>query len=432
VFVRLLSALKRALDFLFALALLLLLSPIFLVACILLWARGAVLERTPKLGRWCEPFQELSFATRGYAVGTVLQRLRLAGLPRLFNILRGDMSFIGPRAAAPEELSPRERAVRKRYDVRPGLICLWWIRRRTNIAYDTELAADAEYVDTQSVWGDIGIALRAIPAVLYGEGVATAPDLVTILGIPINNMTMSEAVQQIIRRVVAPPALDDSAPAHVCFVNADCANIACRDQEYFAILQNAAFTFADGIGVKLAGKLLGQAIKQNVNGTDMFPRLCEALSGTGKGMFLLGARPGVAEAVRRWVNEHHPQADVRGCHHGYFTPDEEEAVIKQIADSGAQMLIVAMGVPRQEKWINQHLGKTGARVGIGVGGLFDFYSGRIPRAPMWMREIGLEWLYRFWQEPGRMWKRYFVGNAVFLFRVVRERFRRRSALPARQ
>ncbi len=93
----------------------------------------------------------------------------------------------------------------------------------------------------------------------------------------------------------------------------------------------------------------------------------------------------------------------------------------QVRDSGADLLLVALGAPRQDLWIKKNIASTGARVAMGVGGLFDFYSGRIPRAPLWMREIGMEWFYRFTQEPGRLWKRYFVGNAVFLYRVIKER-----------
>lgn len=410
---------KRALDFFFALALLLMLSPILILCVLLLRARGPALVRTPRVGRWCQTFAEYSLATSDDTVGRLVAKLHLYRLPVLLNILKGDMSFIGPRPVSPGDLSPRERATRRRYDVRPGLICLWWIRRRANIDYGTEAEADREYVDTQSLWGDVGIALRAIPAILYGEGVATAPDLVTILGIPINNLTMTEAVEAIMKR------LDEDGPSQVCFVNADCANIAYRHQEYHAVLRKADLTLADGIGLKLAGKLLAQEIKQNVNGTDLFPRLCEALSGTGYGMFLLGARPGVADKVRDWVAEHYPGVIVSGCHHGYFSSEEENEVIQQIANSGAAILLVAFGAPRQDLWISQHLAETGVKVALGVGGLFDFYSGRIPRAPLWMREMGMEWLYRFIQEPGRLWKRYFVGNAIFLWRVMKEKRRDR-------
>ena len=152
-----------------------------------------------------------------------------------------------------------------------------------------------EYVESQTVRGDLGIALRAIPALFYGEGVAISQDVVSILDISIHNMTMSDALEWIVER-----AAGDS-PGQVCFVNADCANMVYRNRDYQAMLHESELVLADGIGMKLAGKLLGCEIRQNVNGTDLFPRLCESLSGTGAGIFLLGAGPGVAEKVRDWI-----------------------------------------------------------------------------------------------------------------------------------
>jgi len=412
--VQLLSGAKRLVDFLLSLFLLLILWPILVLSyCI----PGTTLKRIPRVGRWCITFNEFSFETSGRFMGRILTGLCLTRLPVLINILKGDISFVGPRAVSPGDLSPREKVARKRYNVRPGLISLWWIRRRANIDYTTEVEVDGEYVETQSVWGDLGIALRAIPAVLYGEGVATAPDLIKILGIPINNVTMSEAIETIMEW------LNGDDRSQVCFVNADCANIAYRNKAYLEVLRTARFSLADGIGLKLAGKLLAREIKQNVNGTDLFPLLCEALSGTGKGLFLLGARPEVPEYVRDWIKKNYPGVIVSGCHHGYFSPEKEPVVIDQIAKSGADLLLVAFGAPRQDTWINDHLEETGVKVAMGVGGLFDFYSGKTARAPLWVREMGMEWLYRFTQEPGRLWKRYFVGNGVFLYRVMLEKIR---------
>jgi N-acetylglucosaminyldiphosphoundecaprenol N-acetyl-beta-D-mannosaminyltransferase len=230
-------------------------------------------------------------------------------------------------------------------------------------------------------------------------------------------MTMSDALEWIVARCRG------ESPSHLCFVNADCANLACRNPEYREVLNRGDLVLADGIGMKLAGKLLGSEIRQNVNGTDMFPRMCESLAGTGLGIYLLGARPGVAAAVAEWVGSHYPATEVSGFRDGYFKPEEEPEVIRGIAASGASVLLVAFGAPRQDVWIRRNLQATGVKVAMGVGGLFDFYSGRIPRAPVWMREIGAEWLYRFIQEPRRMWRRYFVGNAVFLWRVARRRKR---------
>jgi len=350
---------------------------------------------------------------------------RLQRLPFLINILAEDMSFIGPRLVSPGELSPRERTVRRRYSARPGLLCLWWIRRRANIAYSSESESDAEYIETHTLRGDLGITLRAIPAVLYGEGLTTAPDTVRLLGLTMHNMAMSEAVDTIVEQLDRPRVqLDGPRAEHICFINPHCANLACQEPAYRAILTRARYILANGIGMKIAGKLIGQAIKQNVNGTDLFPRLCERLAGTSHGIFLLGGHPGVPERVSDWIAAHHPGVTVRGCQHGYFSEEEQQEVIERIADSGARLLLVGFGVPRQEEWIDrnlQRLDQTGVAVAMGVGGLFDFYSGRIPRAPQWLREIGEEWLYRLYQEPRRMWKRYIVGNVVFLFRVCRYR-----------
>ncbi len=327
------------------------------------------------------------------------------------------MSFIGPRPVSPGEVSSSDRLAWKRFDIRPGFFCLWWIRSRANIGYGTEAVADSEYIDSQTFLGDLGIALRAIPASLYGQGAALAPDRVDLLGIPINNLSMEEAIESIIQKAYG------TMPSQVCFVNADCANIACHDAPYEKILRSCGFVLADGIGVKLAGKILNRNIRQNVNGTDMLPPLCAALEREEIGVYLLGGKPGVAADVARWMSKEFPGLPIRGHRHGYFPERELNAVLSDIKASGARILLVAFGVPMQEKWIQDHLNETGAMLAMGVGGLFDFYSGRIPRAPSWMREIGMEWLFRFWQEPRRMWRRYFVGNLLFLGRVLRDRSR---------
>lgn len=417
-FVQSIAATRRALDIILAFALFRLFYPIIILVFLALKVRGSATRRTPRVGRYCECFDELSFVLPDNWVGRLFSKLKIDRLPVLINIVKGQMSFIGPRAVSPGELSPRERAVRRRYDVRPGLIGLWWIRQRGNVNFDSEAEIDREYVESQSVWGDLSLGLRALPAVLYGKPVVAAADSINILGIDVDNLTLTESVEQIVIR------LDHTYPSQVCFVNADCANIAFRDPDYRRVITRAKLTLADGIGMKLAGKLLANEIKQNVNGTDLFPRLCDALQNSGKGIFLLGAKPGVADKVAEWALENYPGVTISGSHHGYFSAAEETEVIDQIRKSQASVLLVAFGAPRQDVWINAHLQATGVKVAMGVGGLFDFYSGEISRAPQWLREMGFEWLYRFYQEPGRMWKRYFVGNAVFLTRVLRERIRK--------
>ncbi len=401
---------KRGFDLTISLLVLSFLSPILVIGY---FFSGLSFNRTRRLGKFLVIFHEFSFETDKGLAGKILKRLHLARLPAWINIFKGDMSIVGPLPKSPQELHDEARS--KRWSVRPGLVSLWWIRRRANIDFETEFSADIEYIETQSFISDIGICLRAIPAILYGDRSPITSNNLQILGIRINNLSMAEALDYIME------SLNSDESRQVCFVNADCVNIACKDRSYLKVLQCADLCLADGIGLKLAGKILGQEIAQNLCGTDMFPRLCESVSGTDVKLFLLGARPEAVKGVAQWIHERHPGVHVGGYQNGYFQPEEEPAIIQRIKDTGAQLLLVAFGVPKQDMWIHEHLNETGVRVAMGVGGLFDFYSGRVPRAPLWMREIGMEWLYRLVQEPGRMWKRYLIGNCLFLWRILRER-----------
>ncbi len=246
----------------------------------------------------------------------------------------------------------------------------------------------------------------------------TALPQIELFDIAVNNLTLDQAVEVIVNR------LDGDTPTQVSFLNADCVNIACRSPEYLAALQQSDLVFADGIGLRLAGELFGQPVRDNVNGTDLFPRLAAALQGTGKRIYLLGGRPGVAEGVAGWLAKNYPEVELAGWRHGYFSADEEAAVIENIRRSGADLVLVAFGAPRQELWIRRHLSELGAKVVIGVGGLLDFFSGRIPRAPRWIRRLGMEWAYRLYREPQRLWRRYLLGNVIYLVRLARLRLAR--------
>lgn len=404
--------LRRLADVFIAALLLLILSPVLLLLYTFAIASGGGMAKTQRVGRWATIFRQYRFQIEGQP--GIAQSSFLTGLPGLFNVLKGDMAFIGPMPAPPDEVSAADRMAWKRYDIRPGFISLWWIRKRANIAYASQAALDAEYAESHSFRKDLGIAARALPLLAYGRGVANAPGQVRLLDIAIDNLTMLEAVDQVVGMARG------SYPTQLCFLNADCANIASKDPVYKSILQAADLVLADGIGIRLAGRMVNQHIRENVNGTDMFPILCEALRQKGLGIYLLGGRAGVAEAAARAMTAKFPGLKIHGAQDGYFEQSKEAEVIDIVRASGADVLFVAFGVPKQEKWISAHKEALGVKVAIGVGGLFDFYSGRIPRAPAWMRELGMEWFYRFLQEPRRMWRRYFVGNARFLYRVVRE------------
>lgn len=255
---------------------------------------------------------------------------------------------------------------------------------------------------------------------------AAVPASLSIHGIRLLNLSLDEAIEAI------DVALTNRTPTRIAFVNADCVNLAAANPDYRNALADMDWIFVDGVGMRIAGRLLDQPVRENVNGTDLFPRLCELMAQRRLGLYLLGAQPGVAADAAQWARRDYPGLRIAGSHHGYFKPGQTDQILENIRSSQSDVLLVALGAPRQEKWIRSHMTACGATIVIGVGGLFDYYSGRIPRAPLWMRRCGLEWVFRLLQEPGRLWRRYLLGNMEFLVRTVLERRRRRTpaATPA--
>ncbi|BAJ01477.1 glycosyl transferase, WecB/TagA/CpsF family [Shewanella violacea DSS12] len=253
---------------------------------------------------------------------------------------------------------------------------------------------------------------------------------IPLLGLKLDNLTMNDMLENIVQQALThqqarlnPLSVDKPINMlQYAFVNADCLNISAKDPSYLRCLRASChMVFADGSGIRLASQWKGYSPKDNLNGTDMFPRLCERLSNERLSLFLLGGEPGVADKTAENIQRKYPNLQIAGTHHGFLTtPQLNQAVINQINDSGTSVLLVAMGVPQQEIWLEAHRDKLKIGVGIGVGGLFDFYSGNIKRAPLWVRQLGMEWICRLTEEPARMWKRYILGNPLFLYRVLLE------------
>jgi alpha-1,3-mannosyltransferase len=135
---------------------------------------------------------------------------------------------------------------------------------------------------------------------------------------------------------------------------------------------------------------------------------------------LLGAKPGIAEKAAKVLHAIAPQHKIVGIRHGYFTPQENDGIIRSIREAKADVILVALGNPIQELWLDRNLAETGCLLGFSVGALFDFLAGEIPRAPEWIRKARLEWVYRLIQEPTRLARRYLIGNGVFLARAIRQ------------
>lgn len=174
------------------------------------------------------------------------------------------------------------------------------------------------------------------------------------------------------------------------------------DPEYKEIVQSADLVTPDGAGVVWAARVLGLPIWERVSGVDLMQRVCELAALHGYGVYLLGAEPGVAEAAAAKLAERYPGLTITGTHHGYFTPEEEPAIVARIAELRPDILFVAFGLPKQEKWIRRHSEQLQVPVAVGVGGSFDVICGKLKRAPRWMQVAGLEWLYRTIKEPKRI------------------------------
>ena len=407
------SAAERGLDLALAAVIGILSTPLYG-----LLLRAGTLTHTPQTGLGGHVFQRLGWHPNRSLAGRIAWRLGAGKWLALVHVLKGDLAWAGPRALQPSEPLPPQPLAVIRAATRPGVCSLWQLRQLTSIDYGTEWEADAEQLRQVGFRTRWGLVARCLVAMFYGaRGQGHETDSVWVDTVRVHSLSMDEAIDRIDGHVTGSPA----GALQVAFANPDCINIARRNADYRRTLNQAGLVLPDGIGMRIAGKLLQKPFRQNVNGTDLFPRLCARLGQRGGSVYLLGARPGVAQAVAEWVARHHPDVRVVGAEHGYFTAEELPAVLARVRATQPDLLLVAMGAPTQERWIAQHAEASGARVAMGVGGLFDFYSGRMVRAPQWVREMGLEWAFRLLQEPGRLWRRYLVGNVSFLMAVALQR-----------
>ncbi len=202
-------------------------------------------------------------------------------------------------------------------------------------------------------------------------------------------------------------------------------NLCCRHDWLRAYYNAADFVRLDGAGVRLGCRVLGHQPPPRMTWADFAWDLAAYAEPRGFTSFLLGARPGVAEKAATQLRIRFPHLCVVGIHHGYFdkTPGcaENEAVIEQINAVGPDILIVGFGMPLQERWLMENWERIDAHVALTGGAVFDYISGELRRAPWWMTDHGLEWLGRLIIEPGRLWRRYLIGNPLFILRVLRQR-----------
>ncbi len=240
---------------------------------------------------------------------------------------------------------------------------------------------------------------------------------VDILGTPIDNMTMQQTLGLI------ENAIENKKSVSHTVVNAGKIVLMHKDSQLKESVVTADIINADGQGVVWASKFLGQPIVERVTGIDLMDNLVELAYRKKYKIFFFGAKDVVLNKVVEHYSSKYSPDIVAGSRNGYFKKSEERSIAQQIADSGAHMLFVAITSPVKENFLyeNRDLLKS-VNFTMGVGGSFDVIAGHVKRAPVWMQHSGLEWAYRVYQEPKRMFKRYMVGNWKFMTLVLRYRF----------
>ncbi|ABV37558.1 glycosyl transferase, WecB/TagA/CpsF family [Shewanella sediminis HAW-EB3] len=371
--------------------------------------------------------------------------------PHLLNLLKGDISLLGteqsyifeeasahnPASSLTHKLSTNQLS--NLTEIKPGLLSFKLMHQQVGLSFENQ---DNAIINAhRSALSYLLAISRTLVIWLFSSHDANKhTKTIPLFDIELNNLSMSELLTRITsqarqsralpmyKQAVDKQAMNKPAMAQYAFVNADCMNISIKNSQYRHCLQNACdMVFADGSGIRLASLWKGLAPKDNLNGTDMFPLLCQQLADNGLSLFLLGGEEGIAASAADKMQCRFPRLKVAGTHHGFIDdPKLNDAVIKQINESGASVLLVAMGAPKQELWLAKHKHRLDVAVGIGVGGLFDFYAEKVKRAPLWVRQIGMEWICRLSEEPGRMWKRYILGNPLFIYRVLKEIRRERA------
>jgi N-acetylglucosaminyldiphosphoundecaprenol N-acetyl-beta-D-mannosaminyltransferase len=225
-------------------------------------------------------------------------------------------------------------------------------------------------------------------------------DDVRLLGLKIHRIRVADALSFIEDRI------RQHEPTHVVTADASMVVLARQDPQLLAIVNGAELVTPDGSGILWASRLLGMPITERVSGVDLVARLCRLSAEAGKGyrLYFLGSAPGVAQAAADKLTERYPGAQIVGTRDGFFKADEEAAVVQTVAAAKPDVVLVAFGIPKQEKFISRWRKEIGASVYIGVGGSFDVYSGLVKRAPVWMQNAGIEWVYRLCQNPKKISK----------------------------
>lgn len=234
---------------------------------------------------------------------------------------------------------------------------------------------------------------------------------VKILDVPVHPLTMGEAVS------VLEESITSGEQAFVVTANAEIIMMCQEDVGYKKIVsQDAQLVLPDGAGAVWAGRHLGYKVPERVAGFDLYCQLLDKAAQKGYKAFFFGGSPGIAEAAKAKSEELYPGVQVVGCRNGYFKEEESQAIIDEINASGADMLFAALGAPKQEKWLVRYREQLKPKILMGIGGSFDVFAGKMERAPKWMQDASLEWLFRLYKQPSRFMR--MMALPKFVLKVV--------------
>lgn len=237
-------------------------------------------------------------------------------------------------------------------------------------------------------------------------------DTVTILGVQIDKITAADALKKAEELVRTPGVSAIYTP------NPEIVMAGYEDPEFCKILNEADLCTPDGIGVVYASRMLKDPVPERVAGFDLTCGLLNSIAKTGESVFLFGAKPGVAEKAKANLEKTYPGLKVAGCRDGYFKAEDEPEIVEQINSSGASLLLVCLGAPKQEKWIHAHRDTLKVNLCMGVGGALDVFAGEVKRAPDIFIKLNLEWFYRFCKQPSRLGR--FAALPKFILKVKKE------------
>lgn len=237
---------------------------------------------------------------------------------------------------------------------------------------------------------------------------------VKLFGCDVADLTMEESLNEIEK------IIDNKIPTQHVVINASKVVLMDKDEKIRNIIKNCKMINADGQSIVWASKFMKRPLPERVAGIDLMENLIRLSAEKGYSIYFFGAKEEVVTKVINFYKNKYKNLKVAGYRNGYFTDNDIPEIVSNMKASKADIMFVAFSSPKKEYWLADYMESTGIPFCMGVGGSFDVIAGKTKRAPIWMQKLGLEWFYRFLQEPGRMWKRYLVGNSKFIQLTFRE------------